>query len=49
MAEPEPTRRQIAKEALLYALLVLGAGAVFVAFRIAKDGPQVLDVSPHRR
>lgn len=43
VAELEPTNRQIAKEALWFALLVLVVGAVFVTARVLKDGPQVLD------
>lgn len=44
--EPEPS---IVREWLVFAVICLVVGAVFVALRVAKDGPQVLTHAPHRR
>ena len=45
----EPTRGRIAREIVLYALLVLAAGAAFVVFRYLREGDRVFAVDPHRR
>ncbi len=46
--DAEPTSRRIAVEVLVFALLFLVVGAAIVTLRVMKDGPQVLDVQPHR-
>lgn len=42
MAEGEPDRSTIAVEVVVFALLVLAVGAVFVALRVLREGPRVL-------
>ncbi len=44
----EPTRRQLAIEILVFALLFLLVGAAFVTMRVLRDGTRVLDVDPRR-
>jgi hypothetical protein len=39
----EPDRRALVREIAIYAGLVLLAGAVFVALRVAREGTRVLD------
>ena len=43
----EPTRRQITREILLYTLLVVVVGGLFVAARIRSEGTRVLHRAPH--
>ena len=43
MSEPEPSRRRILVEVLLYTLLVLVVGGAFVLVRVLREGPEVLD------
>ncbi|MCG3134677.1 MAG: hypothetical protein HMLKMBBP_01998 [Planctomycetes bacterium] len=45
---PEPTSREIAREWLTFAGLLLAVGIVIVALRVWKDGPQVLTFAPHK-
>lgn len=46
MSDDDPTPRQIAKEVVLYAALILAAGAVFVGARVWREGPRVLSHDP---
>ncbi len=46
-AAEEPTRRRIALEILVFALLFLGFGALFVGLRVWREGPRVLSNDPH--
>ena len=39
----EPERRALLREIAIYAVLVLLAGAIFVALRVAQEGTRVLD------
>jgi hypothetical protein len=41
------SNRTILREVIVFAAIVLVAGAIFVAFRVAKNGTRVLTVSPH--
>lgn len=41
------SNRTILREVLVYGVVVLLAGAIFVAFRVAKNGTRVLTVAPH--
>ncbi len=43
----EVSSRTIVREVLIYVAVVLVAGAIFVAFRVAKNGTRVLTVAPH--
>lgn len=47
MPQPEPSRRQIVTEILIYALLFVLVGALFAATRMALKGEGVLDYDPH--
>lgn len=47
-AGSEPTSREIAREWLTFAGLLVAVGAVIVAVRVWKDGPQVLTFAPHK-
>ena len=42
MADDEPTRRTIAIEVVIYALLFVLVGALFAAMRAVRDGERVL-------
>lgn len=44
----EPSRRRLATEIAIYALLFLLAGAAFVTYRVLREGPRVLEVNPRR-
>ena len=46
MAGDEPTRRTIAVEILMYALLFVLVGALFAAMRAVRDGERVLNYDP---
>lgn len=48
-SDDDPTRATIVREVLLYALLVLAVGGIFVAWRVWREGPRVLDYAPHAR
>lgn len=43
----EPSGRQIAREVVIFALLCLLVGGLFVAVRVMRDGPQILQSNPH--
>ena len=43
----EPSRRRIVVEILVYAVLVLVVGGLFVGLRVMRDGPRVLTHAPH--
>ncbi len=45
----EPSRRRIAVEILVFALLCLVVGAAIVAVQVARKGDQVLHFDPHNR
>lgn len=45
----EPDARAIRREALIFFLLLLGVGVAFVALRVMKDGPEVLNPLPRGR
>lgn len=42
MPGDEPDRSTITTEIVVFALLVLAVGAVFVALRVLREGPRVL-------
>jgi len=44
----EPSRRRVVVEIAIYALLFLLAGIAFVAFRVRREGPRVLELDPRR-
>ena len=46
MPDDEPTPRQITREILIFAALFLLVGAAFVAARVWRDGPRVLQFDP---
>lgn len=43
-----PATSRIAWEILIYALLFLVFGAAFVALRVKREGPRVLELDPRR-
>jgi hypothetical protein len=43
----EPDRATIVREALLFALLVLVVGGIFVGWRVWREGPRVFHHAPH--
>ncbi len=44
----DPSRRTIAKEIAVFALLFLVVGAAFVGCRVMREGTRVLDYNPHQ-
>jgi len=44
----DPSRRTIATEALVFALLFLAVGAAFVGCRVMREGTRILDFDMHR-
>jgi hypothetical protein len=44
----EPSRRHIAIEIAVFVALFLIVGAAFVAFRVMREGPRVLEIDPRR-
>lgn len=43
----EVSNETIRREVLVFAAIVLVVGAIFVAYRVARNGTRVLTVSPH--